>query len=131
MSFAVAAAWGRSTTAEATSSPSVAWGTAKAMASATAGCCRRTSSTSCGATFSPPRLMISRMRPVEKEVPVVVEEAEIAGPEPVAGKSGLGRHRVAVVACHDACAPNDNLASLAVREQGASFVHDRDVQIRL
>ena len=46
------------------SSPSVGCGTAKATACATAGCSQRTSSTSFGAIFSPPRLMISLRRPV-------------------------------------------------------------------
>ena len=65
----------------------------------------------------------------EKQVPVVIEETKIARLEPIACKRGLGRHWVAVVARHDACAPDDDLAGLAAGQQSPSFVHDRDVQI--
>ena len=54
----------RGTMAAATASPSVRCRTANVTACAIAGCCSRTSSTSRGETFSPPRLMISLSRPV-------------------------------------------------------------------
>ena len=54
----------RRTTAAATSSPSVGCGTPNAAACATAGCSARTSSTSRGEIFSPPRLISSFRRPV-------------------------------------------------------------------
>jgi hypothetical protein len=54
----------RSTTAAATSSPSLGCGMAKVTTCATAGWSIRTPSTSSGLTFSPPRLMISFRRPV-------------------------------------------------------------------
>ena len=90
MSFGVAAAPGRSTTAAATSSPSVGWGTAKVMASATAGCSSSTSSTSRGAIFSPPRLMISLAAADEKQIAVIVEKTQVPGLEPTAREGGLG-----------------------------------------
>ncbi len=65
----------------------------------------------------------------EKQVPVVIEETEIPGLEPIACKRGLGRRRVAVVARHDARAPDNDLSGLAAGQQSPSFVHDRDVQI--
>src|SRR5437763_9917108 len=69
MSCGVAAAGWRNTMADAMSSPKVGWGTANVTASATAGCSRSTSSTSRGAIFSPPRLMISRLRPTTNRYP--------------------------------------------------------------
>ena len=48
--------------------------------------------------------------------------------EPITGESGLGRHRVAVVAGHDSRATDDDLPCLAARQQSPFFVHDRDVQ---
>ena len=72
--------------------------------------------------------MISAYAAREKQVPVVIEETEIPGLEPIAGKRGLGRHWVAVVARHDARATDDDLAGLAAGQQSPSFVHDRDVQ---
>ena len=54
----------RSTTAAATSSPSLSCGMAKVTTCATAGWSISTSSTSRGEIFSPPRLMISFSRPV-------------------------------------------------------------------
>ena len=64
MSRSVAEAFWRNTTAAAISSPSRASGTANVTAWATAGWSMSTSSTSRGAIFSPPRLMISLRRPV-------------------------------------------------------------------
>lgn len=57
------------TTAAATLSPSRGWGTAKAAASRTAGCCSSIFPTSYGDIFSPPRLMISLVRPAIVRMP--------------------------------------------------------------
>ena len=64
----------------------------------------------------------------KKEVPVVVEVTEISCLEPIAGKRGLGRLRIAFVAHRDASAPDDDLTGPAARQQSPSFVHDRDIQ---
>ena len=65
----------------------------------------------------------------KKQVPVVIEETKIACLEPIARKGRLGRHCIAIVARHDAGAPDDDLAGLAAGQQNPSLVHDRDVQI--
>jgi hypothetical protein len=64
----------------------------------------------------------------EKKVPVVVEESEIPSLEPIACKRGLGRDRVAIVARHDARAPDYDLSRLTVCQQSSSLAHNRDVQ---
>jgi hypothetical protein len=64
----------------------------------------------------------------EKKVAVLIEESEIPCPEPIACKRGLRRHRIAVVAGHDARAADHDLSGLTVGEQSSSFVHDGDVQ---
>ena len=60
---------GCSRSAAATSSPKNSLATAYTDASAIAGCVRSTSSTSFGAMFSPPRMMMSLMRPVIRTRP--------------------------------------------------------------
>src|SRR5262249_47808357 len=79
--------------------------------------------------FLPAAIDSFEYAPGKKQVPVVIEETEIAGLEPIAGKRGLGRHWVAVIARCDAYAPYDDLARPAAGQQSPSFVHDRDVQI--
>ena len=53
-----------STTAATTASPRLLWATPNTQASRTAGCASSAASTSGGATFCPPRLMMSLIRPV-------------------------------------------------------------------
>src|ERR1700730_14378735 len=48
----------------------------------------------------------------EKQIAVVVEVAEISGPEPIAGKRGVGCPRAAIIAGHNACASHDDLTGL-------------------
>src|SRR5262245_8711252 len=64
----------------------------------------------------------------KKEVPVVIDETKIPCLKPIACKRGLGRHWVAVVARHDAFAPDNDLARLAASQKSASFIHNRNVQ---
>ena len=66
----------------------------------------------------------------EKQVPVVIEVTEVSCLEPIAGKCGFVRLRVAVVSLRDACTPDDDLARLAAAQQSPLFVHDRDIQHR-
>src|ERR1700681_2232013 len=66
----------------------------------------------------------------EKQVPVVIEVTEISCLQPIAGKCGLGRPRVAIVARRDARASDDDLPGLAARQQSPWFVHDCDIESR-
>src|SRR5215813_7838161 len=65
----------------------------------------------------------------DEQVPVVVEKSVIPCLEPVTCKRILGRESVTIVARHDACATDNNLAGSAGREQASFFVHDGDVQL--
>ena len=56
-------------------------------AAATAGCRSKISSTSCGAMFSPPRMMMSLIRAGQVQVAVGVEESFITGSKPSIHKS--------------------------------------------
>ena len=100
----------RTTTAAATSSPSVGCGTLNATASSTPGWRISTSSISAGDTFIPPRLMSSLIRPVMNRYPSVVELTAVAGPEPAFVERAAIRVRIVLVSAHRAGPSHDDLA---------------------
>ena len=90
---------GRRTIAATGTWPNVASRRATTAASAMAGWSRRTASTSAGEMFSPPRTIRSVRRSSDGQPAVVVETAEVTGPQPaVVGQGGGRRGRVVEVA---------------------------------
>ena len=121
-------AFGRRTTAAATSSPSRSCGTANVTACATEGCRSKTSSISSGETFSPALLMISFSRPCRTRYPSLVETALVPRPKPAVGESRGVRLVVRLVTGEDVLSADRDLADLAGGNQVTFGVEDRDVR---
>src|SRR5258706_604834 len=104
MSFGVTEPWDRNTTAEATSSPSVAWGTGKGYRLCHRRMLQQHVVDFLRGYFLPTAIDDLAYAPSEKQVPVVIEETNISCLEPIACKCGHGRGLVAVVGRHNALA---------------------------